>query len=257
MVNFISPAGRGSSTVGPCSRRSSSRSSPCATSREKIKSIIRERGSLKIIDSPSAWNEWTLRETDKGWTIQVRLSREKPETRFLGVDAGEKVTLVLELGDGAYWTASREYAGNRRADGHDFATYAFLVRFFSLCFRKEKGLPMKCCAICHTAVIATLCFLAASNQPAVACTGIRIKPKDGSVIAARTMEFAADLHSNVVLIPRATEFVTSLTSSIFRKVQREAWTTVKTLPIIHFGRVPLTWKTIATTFGRLTTAASE
>ena len=58
-----------------------------------------------------------------------------------------------------------------------------------------------------TVFAATLFFLAVSNPPAVACTGIRIKPKDGSVIAARTMEFAADLQSNVVVIPRATEFV--------------------------------------------------
>ena len=66
---------------------------------------------------------------------------------------------------------------------------------------------MKHHAICLTAFAATLFSLAASNPPAVACTGIRIKPKDGSVIAARTMEFAADLQSNVVVIPRATEFV--------------------------------------------------
>jgi choloylglycine hydrolase len=58
-----------------------------------------------------------------------------------------------------------------------------------------------------TAVAATVCCLAASLQPALACTGIRIKPKDGSVIAARTLEFAADLHSNVIVIPRATESV--------------------------------------------------
>lgn len=42
---------------------------------------------------------------------------------------------------------------------------------------------------------------------AAACTGIRIKPQDGSVIVARTMEFAADLHSNVVVIPRQVEYV--------------------------------------------------
>ena len=66
---------------------------------------------------------------------------------------------------------------------------------------------MKRRAICLTAFAATLCFLAASNQPAAACTGIRIKPKDGSVIVARTLEFAADLHSNIIVIPRATESV--------------------------------------------------
>ena len=58
-----------------------------------------------------------------------------------------------------------------------------------------------------TAVAAALCWLVGSDQPADACTGIRIKPKDGSVIAARTLEFAADLHSNVIVIPRAMDSV--------------------------------------------------
>ena len=55
-----------------------------------------------------------------------------------------------------------------------------------------------------TAVI-TLCAL--GQRPAAACTGIRIKPKDGSVISARTLEFAADLHSNVIVVPRAKDYV--------------------------------------------------
>ncbi|MEN6458222.1 MAG: choloylglycine hydrolase family protein [Thermoguttaceae bacterium] len=66
---------------------------------------------------------------------------------------------------------------------------------------------MKRRAIVLTVFATILSSLAASNQPADACTGIRIKPKDGSVIAARTMEFAADLQSNVVVIPRAMESV--------------------------------------------------
>ncbi len=66
---------------------------------------------------------------------------------------------------------------------------------------------MKRRAICLAALAATLCFLTASHQPVVACTGIRVKPKDGSVIVARTLEFAADLHSNIIVIPRATESV--------------------------------------------------
>ncbi len=39
-------------------------------------------------------------------------------------------------------------------------------------------------------------------SPACACTGICIKPEDGSVICARTLEFGMDLESNVILIPR-------------------------------------------------------
>jgi choloylglycine hydrolase len=42
---------------------------------------------------------------------------------------------------------------------------------------------------------------------ASACTGIRIKPQDGSLLVARTMEFAADLQSNVIVIPRQMDYV--------------------------------------------------
>ena len=66
---------------------------------------------------------------------------------------------------------------------------------------------MKRSAICLTAFAAMFCSLAVNHQPAAACTGIRIKPKDGSMIAARTLEFAADLRSNVIVIPRGTESV--------------------------------------------------
>lgn len=65
-------------------------------------------GQPRLVNSRTAWTEWTLRKTDKGWTIQGRLSREKPELRFLGVDAEGKVTLVAELGDGAYWKLTRK-----------------------------------------------------------------------------------------------------------------------------------------------------
>ncbi len=44
-------------------------------------------------------------------------------------------------------------------------------------------------------------------SPASNCTGIRIKPKDGSIIYGRTMEFAADLESNVIVIPRGKSYV--------------------------------------------------
>ena len=66
---------------------------------------------------------------------------------------------------------------------------------------------MKRHVICLTVFAAILYSLAASNPPAVACTGIRIKPNDGSIIAARTLEFAADLHSNIIVVPRARESV--------------------------------------------------
>lgn len=69
------------------------------------------------------------------------------------------------------------------------------------------GYPMRLRIIC-LAVVATVCALSATSvQPIAACTGIRIKPKDGSIVVGRTLEFAADLESNVVVIPRAMEFI--------------------------------------------------
>ena len=55
--------------------------------------------------------------------------------------------------------------------------------------------------------ILVLCFLlisilATSQMAAVACTGLTIKGTDGSVVAARTLEFAIPLHSNVIMVPR-------------------------------------------------------
>jgi choloylglycine hydrolase len=43
-------------------------------------------------------------------------------------------------------------------------------------------------------------------SPATACTGIRIRPKDGSVIYARSMEFATNFQSNVLVIPQNMRF---------------------------------------------------
>ena len=40
-----------------------------------------------------------------------------------------------------------------------------------------------------------------------ACTGITIKPKDGSIIFARTLEFAVDIKSNIIVVPRGKEYV--------------------------------------------------
>jgi choloylglycine hydrolase len=38
--------------------------------------------------------------------------------------------------------------------------------------------------------------------PALACTNIRLIAQDGSVIHARTMEFAIDIHSKILIVPR-------------------------------------------------------
>jgi hypothetical protein len=69
-------------------------------------------GQPRLVNSRTAWTEWTLRETDKGWTIQGRLSQEKHEPRFLSVDKEGKVTLVAELGEGAYWKLTRKGTGH-------------------------------------------------------------------------------------------------------------------------------------------------
>jgi choloylglycine hydrolase len=39
-------------------------------------------------------------------------------------------------------------------------------------------------------------------QPIQACTGIRLSAQDGTVVHARTMEFAIDIHSDLIMVPR-------------------------------------------------------
>ena len=53
-----------------------------------------------------------------------------------------------------------------------------------------------------------LVIVAAASHlaPASACTGIRLKPEDGSIIYARTLEFGVDLRSNVIVIPRGKDY---------------------------------------------------
>ena len=58
-----------------------------------------------------------------------------------------------------------------------------------------------------TTILAFASIIAFASSTAPACTGITIKPKDGSVIFARTLEFAADLKSNIIVVPRGTEYV--------------------------------------------------
>ncbi|MHB1556614.1 MAG: linear amide C-N hydrolase, partial [Isosphaeraceae bacterium] len=45
--------------------------------------------------------------------------------------------------------------------------------------------------------------------PALGCTGITIKGGDGSVIFARTLEFAVDIRSEVLVVPRGRDHVGS------------------------------------------------
>ena len=48
---------------------------------------------------------------------------------------------------------------------------------------------------------AALCAL--FDNSARACTGIRLVAGDGSVVHARTMEFAVDIHSEIMMSPRS------------------------------------------------------
>ena len=64
-------------------------------------------GELRWVDSPVAWTEWTLRETDKGWTIQP-LFREESDARYLSCDGKGTVTLVAKPGEGVYWKLARK-----------------------------------------------------------------------------------------------------------------------------------------------------
>ena len=61
---------------------------------------------------------------------------------------------------------------------------------------------------CRVAAILGL-FAFSAIRPSIspACTGITITPKDGSVIFARTLEFASDIRSSIIVLPRGTECV--------------------------------------------------
>ncbi len=57
--------------------------------------------------------------------------------------------------------------------------------------------------------IPTALVLLAWAWPAPACTGITIRAGDGSVIFARTLEFAVDIRSEVIVVPRGRDHVGS------------------------------------------------
>jgi choloylglycine hydrolase len=64
-------------------------------------------------------------------------------------------------------------------------------------------------SVCATLIATGLAGCLIGAPPAPACTGITIKPKDGSVIFARTLEYAVDIKSNVIIVPRGQEYVGS------------------------------------------------
>jgi choloylglycine hydrolase len=50
--------------------------------------------------------------------------------------------------------------------------------------------------------IAVTLLLSCVTRSALACTGIVLTAADGTVVRARTLEFAIDLHSDVIMVPR-------------------------------------------------------
>lgn len=53
-----------------------------------------------------------------------------------------------------------------------------------------------------TAVTTCVLLLGSAAQSVIACTGIRLKADDGTIVHARTLEFAVDLQSDVIMVPR-------------------------------------------------------
>ncbi len=53
--------------------------------------------------------------------------------------------------------------------------------------------------VCAVGLAVALCYGA---QQAAACTGVKLKAKDGSLVYGRTLEFGMDLQSNPIVIPR-------------------------------------------------------
>ena len=51
-------------------------------------------------------------------------------------------------------------------------------------------------------ILGASALLLSSALPIQACTGIRLIADDGTVVHARTMEFAIDIHSDVMMFPR-------------------------------------------------------
>ena len=58
-----------------------------------------------------------------------------------------------------------------------------------------------------SSIVAGALFASTVLMPAQACTGIRLTAADGSVVPARTMEFAIDPHSDIMISPRGFERV--------------------------------------------------
>ncbi|HUY89446.1 MAG TPA: linear amide C-N hydrolase [Pirellulales bacterium] len=56
-------------------------------------------------------------------------------------------------------------------------------------------------------ILGIFAFTAAACSSAAACTGITIRTQDGSIIFGRTLEFAVDFSSSLIVVPRGVEYV--------------------------------------------------
>jgi penicillin V acylase-like amidase (Ntn superfamily) len=59
--------------------------------------------------------------------------------------------------------------------------------------------------ICKFAAIVLAAAFMSASIPAVACTGISLKAKDGAAIRGRTLEFGFPMQSNVIVVPAGKE----------------------------------------------------
>src|SRR5271165_4215231 len=66
---------------------------------------------------------------------------------------------------------------------------------------------MSVCAFMKRILAAGVALSFAAATPASACTGIRLKAADGSVVTGRTLEFGFYIPTDLVAIPRRQEFV--------------------------------------------------
>ena len=46
-----------------------------------------------------------------------------------------------------------------------------------------------------------------AQSDAIACTGIMLRPEDGSVVSGRTLEFGTFVDTSVVIVPRGYKFI--------------------------------------------------
>jgi choloylglycine hydrolase len=73
--------------------------------------------------------------------------------------------------------------------------------------RQHCGVPIMKVFVRVIAIVALAAQTAIDPSVGPACTGITIRPEDGSVIFARTLEFATDLQSNIIVVPRGKEYI--------------------------------------------------